>query len=119
MYVDIVPNRNSPPAVLLRESLPRGRESGRAAPSPILSQCRPTEIVEGLRVLLRGGTAVERFEDSFWRSSALSPTGASRLCSVRSASSSSIRSSCTSQKHYVRVVPGSSPRNLPKNAIGW
>jgi hypothetical protein len=62
----------------------------------------PAEIVEGLRILLRGGTAVERFEDSF--EIERSPTGMSPPYSVRSRSSSSIRSS---------------PHNGPKNAIGW
>lgn len=42
MYVESVPNRNSPPAVLL-----------------------PTEVVEGLKVLLRGGVAVASAQEVF------------------------------------------------------
>jgi hypothetical protein len=63
MYIDIVPNRNSPPAILLRESY---REGKRVLKRTLANLSHlPTEIVDGLRVLLRGGTAVERFEDSF------------------------------------------------------
>jgi hypothetical protein len=63
MYIDIVPNRNSPPAILLRESYREGKRVLKRTLAN-LSQW-PAEIVEGLRILLRGGTAVERFEDSF------------------------------------------------------
>ena len=63
MYIDIVPNRNSPPAILLRESYREGKRVLKRTVAN-LSQW-PTSIVEGLRILLRGGTAVERFEDSF------------------------------------------------------
>lgn len=52
MYIDIVPNRNSPPAVLLRESR---REGGKMVKTTIanLSKC-PPEAVEALRLALRG-----------------------------------------------------------------
>jgi hypothetical protein len=63
MYIDIVPNRNSPPAVLLRESYREGKRVLKRTLAN-LSQW-PAEIVEGLRILLRGGTAVEKLEDSF------------------------------------------------------
>jgi hypothetical protein len=52
MYIDRVPNRNSPPAVLLRESY---REGGKVRKRTIanLSQWSP-DVVEGLRRLLKG-----------------------------------------------------------------
>jgi transposase len=52
MYIDTVPNRNSPPAVLLRESR---REGGKMVKTTIanLSKC-PPEAVEALRLALRG-----------------------------------------------------------------
>lgn len=52
MYIDIVPNRNSPPAVLLRES---HREGGKIVKTTVanLSKCSP-EAVEALRLALRG-----------------------------------------------------------------
>ena len=52
MYIDIVPNRNSPPAILLRESR---REGGKIVKSTVanLSKC-PPHAVEALRLALRG-----------------------------------------------------------------
>src|SRR3954454_7442336 len=56
MYIEAVPNRDSPPAVLLRESY---REAGRTRKRTLANLTRwPTEVVEGLRTLLQGGTAV-------------------------------------------------------------
>ena len=56
MYLDIVPNRNSPPAVLLRESYrdDLGRVKKRTLAN--LSKCSP-EVIQGLRALLKGGHA--------------------------------------------------------------
>jgi hypothetical protein len=56
MYIESVPNRKSPPAVLLRESY---REGGKVKKRTILnlSDWAP-ELVEGLRTLLKGGHAV-------------------------------------------------------------
>ena len=52
MYIDTVPNRNSPPAVLLRES---HREGGKMVKTTIanLSKC-PPRAIEALRLALRG-----------------------------------------------------------------
>ena len=65
----------------------------------------PEDVVEGLRILLRGGAAVEHFEDSFEIERSLSPRarrGRARYAAPRH-TSSSIRSST---------------RSHPKNAIG-
>jgi hypothetical protein len=59
----IVPNRNSPPAVLLRESYREGKKVLKRTIANLSEVSR--NIVEGLRILLRGGAAVEHFEDSF------------------------------------------------------
>lgn len=57
MYIESVPNRSSPPAVLLRESY---REAGRTRKRTLANLTRwPPELVEGLRRLLKGGRAVE------------------------------------------------------------
>jgi hypothetical protein len=56
MYIDIVPNRNSPPAVLLRESYREGKRVLKRTLAN-LSQW-PAEIVEGLRILLRGARSI-------------------------------------------------------------
>src|SRR5208282_6341636 len=56
MYIESVPNRNSPPAVLLRESY---REGDKVKKRTLLNLSDwPTELVEGLRALLKGGRVV-------------------------------------------------------------
>ena len=56
MYIESVPNRNSPPAVLLRESY---REAGKIKKRTLLNLSDwPNELVEGLRALLKGGTVI-------------------------------------------------------------
>lgn len=59
MYIERVPNRNSPPAVLLRESY-RGQD-GKVKKRTVanLSTLDP-EVIAGLKVLLKGGSASER-----------------------------------------------------------
>jgi hypothetical protein len=62
MYIDIVPNRNSPPAVLLRESY---REGGKVKKRTIANLSKlPLDVIDQLRILLHGGHAVESFEES-------------------------------------------------------
>lgn len=54
MYIEAVPNRNSPPAILLRESY---RVGAKIKKRTILNLSDwPSELVEGLRTLLKGGT---------------------------------------------------------------
>ena len=57
MYIDVVPNRSSPPAVLLRESY---RENGKVKKRTVANLSkRPTELIERIRQVLTGsGTAV-------------------------------------------------------------
>jgi hypothetical protein len=62
MYIESVPNRQSPPAVLLRESR---REGGKIRKRTVANLSDwPTDLVEGLRTLLKGGVAVERAEQA-------------------------------------------------------
>jgi transposase len=62
MYIDRVPNRNSPPAVLLRESY---REDGKVKKRTVANLSKvPDPLVEQIRILLRGGHAVESFEEA-------------------------------------------------------
>src|ERR1017187_3928136 len=63
MYIESVPNRASPPAVLLRESY-REDAKGRKRTLANLS-CLPAEVIEGLKVLLRGGVAVPSVQEVF------------------------------------------------------
>jgi transposase len=60
MYIDIVPNRNSPPAVLLREAW---REGGRICKRTIANLSHwPRQKVDALRRLLKGQTLVSAQE---------------------------------------------------------
>ena len=63
MYVESVPNRDSPPAILLRESY---REDGKVRKRTLANlSCLSAEVIEGLKVLLRGGVAVASAEEVF------------------------------------------------------
>jgi hypothetical protein len=56
MYIEAVPNRSSPPAILLRESF---REDGRVRKRTLANlSAWPTALIEGFRTLLKGGVAV-------------------------------------------------------------
>ena len=56
MYIESVPNRSSPPAILLRESF---RENGRVRKRTLANLSDwPTTLVEGFGTLLKGGVAV-------------------------------------------------------------
>ena len=54
MYIEAVPNRNSPPAILLRESYRDGAKIKKRTIANLSDW--PSELVEGLRTLLKGGT---------------------------------------------------------------
>ncbi len=64
MYVATVPNRNSPPAVLLRESY---RDNGRVKNRTLANLSHwPAEQVEALRQVLKGSTSVSsQLQDAF------------------------------------------------------
>ena len=63
MYVERVPNRNSPPAVLLRESY---REGGKVRKRTLANLSKwPDELVEGFRILLKGGVALPSVDAAF------------------------------------------------------
>jgi transposase len=57
MFIETVPNRGSPPAVLLRESY--RDEQGRAQKRTLANLSKlPADLVDGLRALLKGGTVI-------------------------------------------------------------
>ncbi len=63
MYIESVPNRDSPPAILLRESY---REDGKVRKRTLANlSCLPDGVIEGLKILLRGGVAVPSAEEVF------------------------------------------------------
>jgi hypothetical protein len=63
MYIEAVPNRNSPPAILLRESY---REGGKVRKRTLCNLSDwPAVHVEGLRGVLKGGTVIAAERDAF------------------------------------------------------
>lgn len=63
MYIEAVPNRNSPPAILLRESY---RQDGKVRKRTLCNLSDwPTAHVEGLRGVLKGGTVIPAGREAF------------------------------------------------------
>jgi DDE family transposase len=63
MYIEAVPNRNSRPAILLRESY---RQDGRVRKRTLCNLSDwPAAHIEGLRGVLRGGTVIPAERDAF------------------------------------------------------
>jgi DDE family transposase len=63
MYIESVPNRNSPPAILLRESY---RDNGKVRKRTLCNLSDwPVAHIEGLRGVLRGGTVIAAECDAF------------------------------------------------------
>jgi transposase len=63
MYIEAVPNRNSPPAILLRESY---RQDGQVCKRTLCNLSDwPPAYVEGLRGVLKGGTVIPADRDAF------------------------------------------------------
>src|SRR3954462_100677 len=57
MFIETVPNRTSPPAVLLRESF--RDEQGRSQKRTLANLSKlPAALIEGIRTLLKGGVAI-------------------------------------------------------------
>ena len=63
MYIDVVPNRNSRPAILLRESYRVGKKVKKRTLANLTNW--PPELVENFRALLKGDAVVGRIKDSF------------------------------------------------------
>jgi len=63
MYIESVPNRNSPPAILLRESY---RENGKVRKRTLCNLSDwPAAHIEGLRGVLKAGTVIAPDRDAF------------------------------------------------------
>src|SRR5579859_3184987 len=56
MYIDVVPNRNSPPAVLLRQAIREGKKIRKITLANLSDW--PQDQVDSLRLLLRGESMV-------------------------------------------------------------
>lgn len=84
MYIETVPNRNSPPAVLLREGY---REDGKVKKRTLANLSHwDAQLIEHFRVLLRGGVAVPSaqallsIERSLPHGHVIAVLGAARAC---------------------------------------
>jgi hypothetical protein len=63
MYIESVPNRHSPPAILLRESY---RENGKVRKRTLCNLSDwPTPHIEGLRGVLKGGSVISPDREAF------------------------------------------------------
>ena len=63
MYIETVPNRNSNPTILLRESF---RDEGKVKKRTLANLTKvPTKVIEGMKKLLKGATVVEKLEQAF------------------------------------------------------
>src|SRR4051794_17255986 len=62
MYIEAVPDRDSPPAILLRESY---REAGKVKKRTLLNVSDwPHERIAGFKALLKGGTVIPQDQDA-------------------------------------------------------
>src|SRR3981189_2688803 len=62
VYIEAVPNRDSPPAILLRESY---SEAGKVKKRTLLNLSDwPHERIAGFKALLKGGTVIPRDQDA-------------------------------------------------------
>lgn len=57
MYIESIPNRKSPPCILLREDHREGKKVVKKTLANLTKW--PKHVVEGLRILIKGGTAAE------------------------------------------------------------
>jgi hypothetical protein len=90
MYIEAVPNRNSPPAILLRESY---RDDGKVKKRTLLNLSDwPPELIEGFKAPLKGGAVVPEDQPIFTIKRRC-PTAMSPPSSARSRPSASIVSS--------------------------
>ena len=63
MYIERVPNRNSPPAILLRESY---RQDGKVRKRTLANLSKwPPELIEQFERLLKGARTIDQLEDAF------------------------------------------------------
>lgn len=63
MYIERVPNRNSLPTILLRESYRDGTSVRKRTLANLTKW--PSQLVEGLQTLLHGGTAIDQLDAAF------------------------------------------------------
>ena len=60
--IDIIPNRNSPPAILLREAWREGKKIKRRTLANLSHV--PSPLIDGFRGLLKGGAVIQNLDDA-------------------------------------------------------
>jgi len=63
MYIDVVPNRHSPPAILLRETQRDGKKAIKTTLANL--SALPPEAITALRIILKGGQVVDASTTQF------------------------------------------------------
>lgn len=63
MYIDVIPNRNSPPAILLRETQREGKKTVKTTLANL--SALPPDAIAALRIILKGGQLVEASAKQF------------------------------------------------------
>ena len=112
MYIEVVPNRNSKPCILLRESY---RQDGKVRKRTLANLSKlPPPAVEGLRALFRAVLS-SKTSPRASRSSAVSPTGTSRPSSALCARSAST-ATLTARSCAERDSGGGDDRGSPLGA---
>jgi hypothetical protein len=107
MYIESVPNRGSPPAILLRESY---REAGKVKKRTLLNLSDwPHERIAGFKALLKGGTVIPQDQDAITIIRSL-PHGHVDAVSAQRARSASI--GCSAQRQPL-PQPHSGPGGQP------
>jgi transposase len=103
MYIEKVPNRNSPPCVLIRESF---REEGKVHKRTLANISHlPDKIIEQIGKLLKGGSVIENLEDSFQIIRSLPYANVKAVLStLRQIGLDKIISSSPQSKHHKLVV---------------
>lgn len=62
-HVDVIPNRNSPPAILFRQAWREGKKIRRKTISNLTGM--PAHIIDGIRAMLKGGVVYKDITEAF------------------------------------------------------
>jgi transposase len=103
MYIETVPNRNSPPCVLVRESY---RDAGKVHKRTLANITHlPSDLIESMNLLLKGGRVIEDFDDSFQIIRSLPYANIKAVLStLRQTGLDKIISSSPERKHHKLVI---------------
>ena len=103
MYIEKVPNRNSPPCVLIRESF---RDAGKVRKRTLANITHlPDETIEQIRRVLKGGRVIDDVEGDFHILRSLPYANVKAVLStLKQTGLDSLLSACPESKHHKLVV---------------